>query len=197
MIEIGQSPTPLVIVTPPPAPATPAPSDPCPPGYFYSEDECVAKPFLAPIPEDYNLNGITSPTTHIYPVGESGTVYAVTIQRATAGVTMPEGIDYVINLGSKNGESQYGMIEMLGETEFKYDGGGARVLGNYHPAQSLDRWYRDNVGNPLVEEIRALVEKINAMNLCALPNSDPSPARVCRPYPEGYRFATPTPESGR
>lgn len=182
IVVIGSTPT----VTTPPAPASATPEI-CPPGWTVVEGEC-ARPFLQPIPEDFGLNAITSPTTHLYPIGVSGTVYSVSIEHASAGVMMPEGIDYVINLGSKDGQSQFGMITMAGETEFRYDRAGVAVSGDYHPVQSLDRWYRENVNNPLVEEIKTLVNLINEKSLCALPQSDPSPAYRCRPIP-----TTPTP----
>lgn len=186
-------PTPLVIQTAP-ATATPTPSL-CPPGWYATTDGCARSTFLAPIPEDFGSNNIASPDAALFAIGKSGTVYAVTVKLAQNGVSMPEGVNLIINLGTKDGNSQFGMIEMAGETEMKYDGSGMSVLGGYHPVIALDRWY-DTADTNLAEEIRVLVEKINAKNLCFLPYTDPSPARLCRPFPTPSFLppqATPTP----
>jgi hypothetical protein len=68
-------------------------------------------------------------------------------------------------------------------TDFKFDGGGVAVLGDYYPGVLLERWYEASTDLQLVAEIKSFGEQIKANRLCFAPAQEISFAFVCRPLP--------------
>lgn len=180
----AEEPAVVVIQTPIPQPATPTPEI-CPPGWTAVDGECT-RPFLAPIPDGCHSGNIASSDLALYPIAEDGVVYTVVTEKARTGVLLDRNIQYLIYEGLKDNQSYYSIVKFtVAASDFKFDGGGVAVKGDYYPGVLLSEWYK-TADPALKAEIEGLMVLIKSNRLRLAPASDQSIAFTC---PQ----ATPTP----
>ena len=139
--------------------------------------------FLFPIPDGCHSHNVASSDIALYPIGASGIVYVTTVEKARAGMSIEDVVKYLIYSGLDGGQTIYSMIvfpdrEAPGRTEFRFDGGGVAVLGNYYPGKLLDEWYK-TADPTLALEIQDLMVLIKANAILLAPASDQSIAFTC------------------
>lgn len=165
---------PLVIQTPLPQAETLTPE---------IQSSTPAATFLLPLEIDCVSHNIASSDAVVYPIGEDGVVYVTEMRKARAGTRLESNIQYLIYEGLKESQSLYSIVTFKEPTnEFRFDGGGIAVLGDYYPGQLLSEWY-ETANTSLVQEIKGLMDLIKANAILLAPASDQSIAFTCPSTP--------------